>query len=243
MSRRALVAVLAVALASAQPAAAQLDTSAIQLQGLVDGVARALLEASPTPGASVLAEVIPSDSYFAGAPGGRVTVTTRFLREASREALAAALARDLFPDPVVAAVTLHRAGFDGPGGFAELNGRDARLAAVEAQHRAAVEAALADYRAQLAARGYTATVPDGRQLMARSRLQAAKARYDLAVNAHRGAVAEASSMPQTPAGTVQAIAEITAAVRGLVSLDDSPWGPRIKGVLRLYEPEETSPPK
>ena len=241
--RMALAACLALALAVPHPAGAQLDTSAIQSQGAVDGVARALMESSPRPGAAVVSEVVISDAFFAGAPGGSATVTTRFLREASSNALAAALARDLFPGPVRAAVVLHRAGFDGPAGFGELYGREARLAALEAQHRAAVEAAAADYRAQAAARGYTAAVPDGRHLMARSRLQAAQARYELAVRAYQAIQAEAQSMPAVTAELVRAVGEITAALTGQVSIEASPWGPQIRAALEAYEPETAAPPK
>src|SRR3990167_5775723 len=88
MGRLVLVSWLALALLAPPPAAAQLDTSAIQVQGAVDGVARALIEGIPAPRESLLPEVVSSDAYFAGAGGGRATVTTRFLREAAPAAQA-----------------------------------------------------------------------------------------------------------------------------------------------------------
>ncbi|MDP2628119.1 MAG: hypothetical protein Q8Q58_14615, partial [Candidatus Rokubacteria bacterium] len=62
MGRLVLVSWLALALLAPPPAAAQLDTSAIQVQGAVDGVARALIEGTPAPGESLLSEVVSSDA-------------------------------------------------------------------------------------------------------------------------------------------------------------------------------------
>ncbi|MBI2526986.1 MAG: hypothetical protein HYV93_13505 [Candidatus Rokubacteria bacterium] len=140
------------------------------------------------------------------------------------------------------AVVLHKEGFDGPAGLGELYGRAARLAALEAQHRAAVEAAVADYRAQAAVRGYAAAVPDGRHLM-EARLQAAQARYELAMRALQAIQAEAQSMPPVTAELARAVSEITAALTGHVSIEASPWGPQIRAALEAYEPQAAAPPR
>ncbi|HVQ74944.1 MAG TPA: hypothetical protein VMT79_05325, partial [Candidatus Binatia bacterium] len=56
---------LAVALAAPLPAAAQRASSSIISQGVVDGVARALLDASPRPGDGLVSRVVESDAFVA----------------------------------------------------------------------------------------------------------------------------------------------------------------------------------
>ena len=241
-SRRLAGSALAVVLLAAGAANAQLDAgTSLRYQVLVDGVMRSLAEGLPTPGPGLIAQVVASDTYFAGASGRQATVSTRFVREASRHALAAAVARDLFQDPVQAAIVLHKGGFDGPSGFAELYSRAAWLAPLEARYRADVEAALYDLE-QEAARIHF--VPEGFHVMAGASVQAARARYEEARQVYQAfwaGIPTYYAMPAVPAGLVEAVAEITAVLLGQAPIETSPWGPRIKSALEPYQQSASRP--
>lgn len=227
-------------LASAPVASAQLDTGRIQRQGAVDGLLRTLIEGSPDPGVGLVSQVVASDSYAAEAAGTRVLVTTRFLAEASANALAAAVARDLLGDPVDVAITMHRAGLDGPAGLAELFNRLGSLVGIDSQQRAAVEVAYAAYQSELGLSGLNSVARDGYQVMAQARIQGARARYEQAMERYR--VFRAVEAPRyyamrpVPLELVQSVSEITAVLGSPELIEASPWGPRIKVALQRYGP-------
>jgi hypothetical protein len=228
---------LAVALAGPPlPAAAQRASSSIISQGVVDGVARALLDASPRPGDGLVSRVVESDAFVARVAGTQVAVSTRFLAEASRDALAAALARDLFPDLVLTAIVLDRAGFDGPAGLGQLHDRSMIRLMQESRHLTSVDAAYRNLQAVLAVHGHQAAAPEGFQVMAGARIRAAEATYRRAGEAYRIFLLDQArflAMAPVSAEVVRAVAEITAVLRGFAT-SDSPWGPRIRSTLESF---------
>jgi hypothetical protein len=233
-----LVGPLLVILALAPPGQAELDFSVIQRQAATDSVMRALADQLPTAGTTLISEVIPSDSYFVGVSANRVAVSTRFLREASRNALAAAVARYLLPDPVYLAITLSRAGFDGPGGLAELYNRLAGLISLEAQNRANVETAYRTYQAELMQNSFNVWSREGYHRIYLARINGARARYEQSLQVYRAFQAEMArfyAMSPVPAGLVQAVTEITAVLNGREFIEISPWGPRIRAALQVYD--------
>jgi hypothetical protein len=234
---------LSIALAAA-PAAGQRATSGIIAQGAVDGVTRALMDSSPTPGESLVARVVESDAFVARAEGTQVIVTTRFLSESSRDALAAALARDLFPDPALVAVVLHRASFDGRGGFAQLHDRVMLGLALESQYLAGLQAVYQNLQAVVAVRGLQGAAPEGFQVMAAGQVRAAEVAYLQAAEAYRLFRLDQPrylAMAPVPAELVRAVAEITAVLNGAESIESSPWGPRIRAALDSYPKPAGSP--
>jgi hypothetical protein len=238
------MALAAGAIAPVAPAADQLASSALIVQGTVDGVTRALLEASPRPGEHVVSRVVESPLLSARASGSQALVTTRFLREFSRDALATALALDLFADPVLAAVVLHRAGFDGPAGIAERYQRLVSWLALQARSLASLQAAYQVFQAEVAQQGLQAAVPEGFQVMARARIESAQRAYAQAARAYQLVLADQPNhlaMPPVTAELVRAVGEITAVLRGTESSESSPWGPAIRSALESFPRPGASP--
>lgn len=228
---------LAALLAGPSAASGQIDVSELAAQVAVDSVVSALVAGSPRPSVSITAQLVTSNAYFAEASGTGAVVSTRFGREASRHALAAALARDLYPDPVYAAITLHRGGFDGPGGLAELHGRVAQAVQRDTEHQQSVAAAWEVYRVQANLAAYNSVVRDGYRMIYLARVQALRAQFEQVLQgywAFRADLAGYYAMRPVPAELVRAVAEITAVLRGDESTDASPWGPRIKAALDTF---------
>jgi hypothetical protein len=219
-------------------ASGQIDTFELRAQVAVDSTVSVLIENSPARGASVSARVVPTGAFFAVVTDGGVLVSTRFAREASGNALGAAIALGLFPDPVDAAVALHRAGFDGPTGLLELYNRMVALAAQDAQYRNWLATAYAVSRAQGNLAGYNSIARDGYWPMYQGVAAGWRAWYQGQVQTYlsfRGEVFSAYAMPPVTADLIQAFADITAVLRGSQSPEASLWGPRIKLALDSLE--------
>ena len=215
---------------------AQPDFSTIRRQVVVDDVLRALANQVPTSRLTFVAEIVPSENFFVQGSGTQVRVSTRFIRDASASALAAAVAVEAFPDPVEAAVVLHRAGFAGPEGLMELS---TRVAALRAE-QAAVYAAWAAYQAALANNSFFAVARPG-VLAHGQQIEAARARYVAALQRYRADVPSAYAMRVVPDQTIAAVAAATAVLRGQVSANATPIGPRVLAVLGAFERANANP--
>jgi hypothetical protein len=235
---------LALAVLAAAPAAAQVAAD-LEAMVTVDNVLDSVGGALPEGGVNLISRIVPSDSYFVAVSGTTVAVSTRFLREASRDALAAAVVRALHPDPVPAAVVLFRAGFNGPAGFAELYNRVAGLVALDAAHRAAVSQGARDLRDEINRDSFLAFAREGYHLMYRAHIESVRLRYHQAIDAQRSFQAQipgSYSMPPVPLALVQAVDEVTAVLAGARSIDSSPWGSEIRAALGAYQPTVPPPP-
>lgn len=194
-----------------------------------------LSEALPAPGGSLRADVVDSPRYAVRVSGERVTVTTALLREASINALAASVMCQLLPEPVSFAISMERAGFDGPSGLAELNEWALYDAATESQYRAAVNAARSDVMQAMFQDSFWMFTWPGYDLMHGWLLDAATARYDEALATYEAYRAERPDLPAITAQFIREVTEVTMALRS-GSAGVSPWEPRIQETLKAYPP-------
>jgi hypothetical protein len=205
----------------------------------VDQIMRLIADNMVQPGETVVATVVESDQYAVSASGQSVIVSTRFLREASPAALAAAVARDLIVDAVELSVVLDRAGLDGPGGLGELYGRPLMLVSAESQARAATNEAYRQWRAEVAANSFNAVARDGFQLIYAARRDAFQARYERMRRDYETLLADlpkAYAMRRVGPELLSTVTEVTAALRaGSSAIEGSPWAPRIRAILDEWE--------
>jgi hypothetical protein len=239
---------IGVVLAGPSIATGQTDYSDLRAQFALDSLVYALVAGSPAPGMWITTRLVASKDHFAGVvdtgAGATAVVSTRFGRESSRDALAAALAIDLYPNAVYAAITLHRGGFDGPAGFAELHNRVVKaawLGAVDVEYQKRMAALWEVYRAEINLAAYYSVVRDGFRPIYFGHIQALLAEYRQLLAAYWAFQATLTSNSYTlrpvPADLVYAVAEITAVLRGEVSFEASPWGPQIKAALERFPDE------
>lgn len=193
-----------------------------------------LSEALPAPGGSLRTNVVYSPRYAVRVSGEQVTVTTAFLRAASSNALAASVISQLLPDPIYFAITMERAGFDGPSGLAELNERLLYDIAIENQYRAAVNAAYADMMQAMFQDSFWAFALPGYELMY-GPLDTATNRYYEALAAYEAYRAERPDLPTITAEFIRSVTEVTTALRS-GSTGVSLWQPRIEETLKAYPP-------
>jgi hypothetical protein len=207
--------------------------------GDVEAVLWSLSEALPAPGRSLRANVVSSSRYAVSVSDGDVTVTSRFLREASRSALAAIVAYHLLPDPVYFAITMDRAGFDGPGGLVELNERLLYDVDIENVYRAAVNVAYVDMMQTIFQNSFWVFARPGYHLMYRGVIDAATVRYYQALAAYKAYLAARPPMAELPPITSEFIGmamEVTDVLRGGDPDGVSSWRARIEEALKVYPP-------
>ena len=193
-----------------------------------------LSEALPAPGGSLRANVVYSPQYAVRVSGEQVTVTTAFLREASSNALAASVISQVLPDPIHFAITMERAGFDGPSGLAELNERLLYDVAIENQYRGAVNAAYADMMRAILQDSFWMFALPAYELMY-GPLDAATNRYYEALAAYEAYRAQRPELPTITAEFIRSVTEVTTTLRS-GSAGVSPWHPRIQETLKAYPP-------
>jgi hypothetical protein len=208
-SALAMVLVASLILASS-PTQAQPMTERLRTLDAVNDVLSRVAEALPAPGASLRANIVPSTRYAARVSGDEVTVTTRFLRDTSRDALAALVVYQLLPDPVAFAITMHRAGFDGPAGLIELTQRQIDDIDTENLYRAAANVAYDDMIRTINENSFWTFARPGFHLMYRRVIDASVARYYDALRAYDVYLAGWSSgdMPPIPPEFIQAVVEV-----------------------------------
>jgi hypothetical protein len=168
-----------------------------------------------------------------------VTVATRFLAEASRNALAAAVVYQIVTDPVHFAIVMHRAGFDGVAGLAELHTRLQSVLALEAWQRAATAGTYQTAVGTVYDNSFWHWARPGFHIMYRATMDAATAQYYRAAQTQRASqpgLARMYVLPVVPAEAVGAVNEISAVLRGADPAEVSPWRPRIEETLKAYQP-------
>lgn len=204
----------------------------------VDRVMRLIADNMVHPADVIQSRIMVSDGFSLSASGRDVTVTTRFLREASTDAWAAAVGRDLLPDPVEFSVVLDRAGFDGPRGLRELSERVAGLVVQEARARAAVNAAYQQWVEEVRQNSFNAVSRPGYYFIYRARMDAMQARYQQVRRQYEVFLAglpRAYAMRPVDPAFLSAVTEVTAVLRGASPIELSSWGPSIRGVLAAWD--------
>lgn len=240
MRRTTIVSTILLALTlTGQMAPAQSVTSEYaQLVG-VNSVLFSIAEAVPPPAPLLRAKVVHSNDYAVHVSGGDVTVTTLFLREASRNALAAAVVYQMVPDPVHFTIILHRAGFDGVAGLAELHNRLQSVIALEGWQRAVTAAAYQTAVGTVNENSFWHWARPGFHLMYRATMDAGNAQYHRAAQAQlasQAVIARMYVLPVVPPEAVGAVNEISTVLRGGDLAGLSPWRPLIEEALNAYRP-------
>lgn len=200
----------------------------------VYAILRSISEALPAPGGSLRANVVSSPRYGVRVSSEEVTVTTAFLREASIDAVAASVVCQLLPDPVYFAITMNRAGLDGPRGLAELNEQLIDDSAIERQYRAALNVAYSDMMQTIVQNNMWIFAPSGYDLMY-GVMDAATARYYEALSAYEAYRAARPDLPVITAEFIRMVTEVTTTLRG-GSAGVSLWHPHIQEALKAYPP-------
>jgi len=225
---------LALTLTSEMAQAQGVTSEYAQLVG-VNSVLFSIAEAVPPPAPLLRAKIVHSNDYAVHVSDGDVTVTTLFLREASRNALAAAIVYQIVADPVHFAIVMQRAGFDGVAGLAELHHRLQSVVVLESWQRAATAAAYQGAVGTVNDNSFWHWARPGFHLMYRATMDAATAQYYQAARTQL-ATPRMHVLPIVPAETVAAVNEISAVLRGADLAGLSPWRPHIEEALNAYRP-------
>jgi hypothetical protein len=232
-----LLTLLLAAAPAAVPTAHAQATSELMQRVEANSVLSAVAEAGPPPAPFLRATIVRSSDFALHVAGGEVTITTTFLQDASRNALAAAVVQQLVPDAVHLAILLHRAGFDGPAGVAELHARYHHALALDAHYRTAATGARHTMTTTINDNSFWFFARPGFHLMYRATIDGAVHHYDRAAAAQQGFVpTRVFGLPPVPAELVAAVSEITTVLRGADHAGLSPWRPLIDEALARYEP-------